>query len=116
MNSDRTEYGFAALTLVFVAGGLIGATLGVLFAPRSGVETREKIKERASEAREKLRDTVETMRDKAEELAETGKEKYFDLCGKVRDSVDKIKEKFRLQKENLPKVKLISRSFKHLTL
>ena len=55
MNSDRTEYGFAALTLAFVAGGLIGATLGVLFAPRPGVETREKIKERAEEARGKAK-------------------------------------------------------------
>ena len=93
MNSDRTEYGFAALTLAFVAGGLIGATLGVLFAPRPGVETREKIKERAEEAREKLRGAVETIRDKAEGLAETGKEKYSEISGKVRDSVDKIKEK-----------------------
>jgi gas vesicle protein len=93
MNSDRTEYGFAALTLAFVAGGLIGATLGVLFAPRPGVETREKIKERAEEAGEKLRGAVETIRDKAEGLAETGKEKYSEICGKVRDSVDKIKEK-----------------------
>jgi gas vesicle protein len=93
MNSDRTEYGFAALTLAFVAGGLIGATLGVLFAPRPGVETRDKIKERAGEAREKLRDAVETIRDKAEEFAETGKEKYSEISGKVRDSVDKIKEK-----------------------
>ena len=93
MNSDRTEYGFAALTLAFVAGGLIGATLGVLFAPRPGVETREKIKERAEEAREKLRGAVETIRDKAEGLAETGKEKYAEIRGKVQDSVDKIKEK-----------------------
>ena len=93
MNSDRTEYGFAALTLAFVAGGLIGATLGVLFAPHPGVETREKIKERAEEAREKLRGAVETIRDKAEGLAETGKEKYAEISGKVRDSVDKIKEK-----------------------
>jgi gas vesicle protein len=93
MNSDRTEYGFAALTLAFVVGGLIGATLGLLFAPRPGVETREKIKERAGEAREKLRGAVETIRDKAEGLAETGKEKYAELSGKVRDSVDKIKEK-----------------------
>jgi gas vesicle protein len=93
MNSDRSEYGFAALALAFVTGGLIGASLGLLFAPRPGIETREKIKERADEAREKLRDTVETIRDKAEGLAATGKEKYSDICGKVQDSVDKIKEK-----------------------
>ncbi|WAC08133.1 MAG: YtxH domain-containing protein [Thermodesulfobacteriota bacterium] len=104
MNSDRCECGFAAITLAFVAGGLIGATLGLLFAPRPGVETREKIKERAEEAREKLRDAVETMRDKAEKLAETGKEKYSDISGKVRDSVDKIKEKVSPAKGEAPEV------------
>jgi len=93
MSSNRTEYGFAALSLAFVAGGLVGAALGILFAPQAGVETREKIKERAEEAREKLRDAVETLRAKAEGLAEAGKEKYSELHGKVRDSVDKIKEK-----------------------
>jgi len=93
MNSNRTEYGFAALALAFVAGGLIGATLGVLFAPQAGVETREKIKERTEEARERLRGAVETMRDKAEQWGEKGKEKYSEICGEVRDSVEKIREK-----------------------
>jgi len=90
MSSDRTEYGFAALTLAFVAGGLLGAALGVLFAPRSGIETREKIKERAEEVRDKLRDKVETIREKSEELLTAGKEKSSELCGKLRESVDKI--------------------------
>ncbi|MCX8012457.1 MAG: YtxH domain-containing protein [Desulfobacterota bacterium] len=90
MSSNRTEYGFAALALAFVAGGIIGAALGVLFAPRPGIETREKIKERAGEMRDKLRDKVETLRDKSEELIATGKEKSSELCGKLRESVDKI--------------------------
>ena len=63
MDSNRTEYSFAALALAFVIGGLIGAGLGFLFAPRTGRETREKIKERGGESREKLRDAVETIRE-----------------------------------------------------
>ena len=94
MNSNRTEYGFAALTLAFVTGGIVGATLGLLFAPQAGVETREKLKEQADETRGKLRDAVETFRDKAEGLAETGKGKYSEISGKVRDSVEKVKGKF----------------------
>jgi len=49
MDSNHTEYKFAALALAFVIGGLIGAGLGFLFAPRTGRETREKIKERGGE-------------------------------------------------------------------
>lgn len=93
MSSDRPEYGFAALALAFVTGGLIGAALGLLYAPRTGVETREKIKERAGEAKEKFRDAVETLREKTEGMTEAGKEKYSEICEKVRGGVEKIKEK-----------------------
>ena len=99
MESNRTEYGFAALALAFVTGGLIGATLGLLFAPRTGVETRERIEERAKGAREKARETAKTVRERAEEFAEAGKEKISEIRGKVEKSVEKIKEKVSPKKE-----------------
>ena len=99
MQSNRTEYGFAALALAFVTGGLIGATLGLLFAPRTGVETRERIEKRAKGAREKARETAKTVRGRAEEFAEAGKEKASKIRGKVEQSVEKIKEKVSQKKE-----------------
>jgi len=47
----------------FILGGLIGAALGVLFAPRSGKQTREKLNEWIDE-------TVEKGKDRAEKLGE----------------------------------------------
>jgi len=88
MESNRNEYGFAALALAFVTGGLIGAAFGLLFAPRTGVATREKIK-----------GTTETVRTKAEELATAGKEKVSEVRGKVQQSVEKAKEKVSHKKE-----------------
>jgi len=102
MSSDRSEYGFAALALAFVSGGLIGTALGLLFAPRSGVETRERVREQADEARERLRETAETVKARAEELAETGKEKFLEAQEKVQESVEKMRGKFSSQKENEP--------------
>ena len=99
MESNRTEYGFAALALAFVTGGLIGATLGLLFAPRTGAETREKIEERAKGAREKVRETAKTVREKAEGMAETGKEKFTEVRGKVQESAEKVKERVSREKE-----------------
>lgn len=99
MDSNRSEYGFAALALAFLTGGIIGAAAGLLFAPRPGAETRERIKERAEGARERLRETAETVRGRAEGWAETGKEKYSEVRDKVRESVEKVKDKVAPKKE-----------------
>ena len=92
MSDNRTEYGFAALALSFVTGALVGATMGVLFAPRSGVETREKIREQADEACTKIREATQTILERAEELADAGKEKWTEAKGKVHESVEKMKD------------------------
>lgn len=57
------------LLIGFIIGGLVGVTLGILFAPKSGQETREDIVRKAKEGYEKAAQKVgavvapETMRD-----------------------------------------------------
>ena len=50
---------------IFAAGVVVGGILGILFAPSSGKETREKIKERAKALGEKTKDTLSSFKDKA---------------------------------------------------
>ena len=50
-----------------VVGALIGAALGLMFAPQRGEETRQLIKEKGSELKEKAS-------KKAEELVASGRE------------------------------------------
>lgn len=45
---------------VFVLGGLIGAGLALLFAPRSGKDTREKLSDMARDAADQLRNNDES--------------------------------------------------------
>ena len=40
----------------FVAGALVGGALGVLFAPRSGAETRKLLKQKIDDLVEKVKD------------------------------------------------------------
>ncbi|OGF45302.1 MAG: hypothetical protein A2231_11265 [Candidatus Firestonebacteria bacterium RIFOXYA2_FULL_40_8] len=50
--------------VVFSAGLVIGSVLAVLFAPKSGKETREQIKELTVETKDKINDFIK----KGEEL------------------------------------------------
>ncbi len=58
----------------FLAGLGLGALAGVLYAPRSGSETREAIRARAEEGREYVRSRAREAREQAEQWADRGKE------------------------------------------
>lgn len=65
----------------FLAGAGIGAILALLFAPKTGQETRDYISQRAGESRNRVTEKSKEYRERAEG--------YVD---KARDSVNKQKE------------------------
>ena len=60
--------------LWFLAGLAIGAIAGVLYAPRSGEETREVLRSRAEEGRDYVRERAKQARQQASELADRGRD------------------------------------------
>jgi gas vesicle protein len=60
--------------LWFLAGLGIGAVVGVLYAPRSGNETREALRSRAEEGRDYMRDRAREVRSQAEQWVDRGRE------------------------------------------
>ncbi len=60
--------------LWFLTGLGIGAAIGVLYAPRSGRETRDAIRSRAEEGREYVMDRTQRARDQAAQWVERGRE------------------------------------------
>ena len=68
----------------FLAGMGVGAVIALLFAPRSGEETREYIKGKYEDARDEAKRRARELRDRAEEYAEKGKE----FVGRQRESVE----------------------------
>jgi gas vesicle protein len=60
--------------LWFLAGLGIGAAVGVLYAPRSGSETREALRAKADEGREYMRKRARTAREQASEWVDKGRE------------------------------------------
>jgi len=68
----------------FLAGLGLGAVIALLFAPRSGEETREYIREKYEDTRDEARRRVRELRDRAEDYTEKGKE----FVGRQRESLE----------------------------
>ena len=82
--ADNNGNGF----LWFLAGLGLGALGGVLYAPRSGSETREMLRSRAEEGSEQLRQQARRVRDNAGEWIDRGKETVTQHREKVRAAVE----------------------------
>ena len=65
--SDERDSGASGIILSFLLGGLTGAALAILFAPRSGEETREILED-------KIRRSAERGRQDRSEERRVGKE------------------------------------------
>jgi gas vesicle protein len=75
-----------------LVGGLIGAATALLFAPRSGEETRAELRDKAMEIRDRtaetVKDTVEQAKVKASELKEGVVEKADEIRHRGRRTVN----------------------------
>jgi gas vesicle protein len=72
--SDNKDTLFA-----FILGGLIGVALGVLYAPKSGKETRRDIKKFSEDVADKVKDLGEDLTEKGRKVYEEGKDKISDV-------------------------------------
>jgi gas vesicle protein len=87
----------------FFLGLGIGVGLGMLFAPKSGEETRDLLMSKADEGKEYLRKQTTGLRDSAGDLIEKGR----DVIGRQKDSLNEAieagKQAYREKVEpNLP--------------
>ena len=76
-------------------GAVAGVVTGILFAPKSGKETRRDIKESATSATEKVQEEISKLETEAKELISKGEEKAKTLSGNAsnvaKKHVDEVK-------------------------
>ena len=78
----------------FLTGAALGAATALLLAPRTGDETREYLRKRASDGREQLGRSGREALDRGRELYDRGKELADDaaeIFEKGRDAVKKVR-------------------------
>lgn len=97
----------------FLLGALVGAGLALLFAPKSGAETQEELKEQARKLRvvaeervreaqrqledrlEEAREGVQTRYDEVREAVSAGREAAVDARGELEGKLNRSKAVYR---------------------
>lgn len=82
----------------FLVGIGIGAVLGILFAPKSGEDTREFLGKRADEGREYAQRKARELRERADELLNHSDEVVKNSKEKLSAALDAGKEAYQREK------------------
>src|SRR5512142_783670 len=88
--------------LWFLLGLGVGAAVGVLYAPRSGRETREAILKGAEEGTEKIKEKARQAREQASEWVEKGRDMLRQQKEQFRSAVEAGRQAYRSTTEGEP--------------
>jgi gas vesicle protein len=81
---------FGAFLVGFLAGGLVGAAVALLFAPQSGEETRTLIRDKSIELKDKAVETAEETRVRAEKSLEEARLRAETAYAEARTRADEL--------------------------
>jgi gas vesicle protein len=81
---ERSEPGIGS----FILGLAVGAGIALLFAPRSGEETRRDLQKRAKRVGDKAQDFVSEMTDSVSQTINSAKEKVENRIDSTRHAVE----------------------------
>jgi gas vesicle protein len=82
----------------FLVGLGIGALVGILFAPKSGEDTREYLTSKADEGRDYAQKKARELRERAEDLIERSKEIMARSKDQISSAVEGAKDAYRSEK------------------
>jgi len=82
----------------FLAGLGVGSLIGILFAPKSGEETREYLSQKVNEGSEYAQKKVRNLRVRAEDLVERGKEVVSQEKERIAAAVEVGRETYQQEK------------------
>jgi gas vesicle protein len=94
-HEEESSRNVGLLIAGFALGALAGTVIGMLFAPKSGKELRDEIKDKSGEyydkAKEKGKEYYDKAKDKASEVVVAGKDIADKTKDKITDAADKVK-------------------------
>lgn len=79
----------------FLLGFGIGLTVGVLFAPKSGPETREYISNKASDSSDYIADQAQQLKNSASDLVDRGRNILSDQKDKISNAAQSATKSYQ---------------------
>jgi gas vesicle protein len=73
-----------------ILGALVGAVAGILFAPKSGKETREDLKQQATKAKSETEKQLKQLFQEVNEQVVHGKTKAQTLSAKAKSELEEV--------------------------
>ena len=101
---DRIERedGGGSFLMGLLAGTVLGAGLGMLFAPKAGADTRRQLSEQATRLRSTANDTYHQASEKVHQTLNQASEKAGQVGDKVSQIVDRGREAYDRSKNTTP--------------
>lgn len=81
--------------LWFLAGLGIGAALGILYAPKTGEETRQQIREAAEQGRDVVKERAQQAREQAGNWADKGRDYLNSQKDQIRSAYEAGRQAYR---------------------
>ncbi|HOX28465.1 MAG TPA: YtxH domain-containing protein [bacterium] len=99
VKEKETRNPWVTALIGFGAGTVVGAITALLYAPQSGKETREKIKDRFQDVSEKASELMDKSKEAIEEAKDKMASAYEEAVERTSSAIESAKEKLSRKKE-----------------
>ncbi len=101
MADDERGTSVGTVLISFLAGAAVGSGLALLFAPKSGREMREQIKDLTDDAVDRIREYARDAQEKVKSTYEEGKELVKEKKSMISSAIEAGKEAMEREREKV---------------
>jgi gas vesicle protein len=91
MHRYEDETAGGSFLLGLLAGVVLGAGVGLLFAPRPGAETRRRVSESANRVKSQATEGYTKASERVSDIVDRGRESYDRVRGSVSRGIDEVR-------------------------
>jgi gas vesicle protein len=101
MADDERGTSVGTILISFLAGAALGSGLALLFAPKSGREMREQVKDLTDDAVDRIREYARDAQEKVKSTYEEGKELVKEKKSMISSAIEAGKEAMEREREKV---------------